>query len=233
MAASIGTWATFTNGSDPSGSATIDAGSNRKFVLAVLGECDLTSLTVSVTVGGQSPSESFENQLEVGSGAADLAIHVYIWNESAIGAMSGSTISWSDGITWSKISWSYVTVTDTDQGAVISDSDSSTAATSVNVIWPSSTDANGVVAAFGVADSANRGPIGFDTGITSRQQYEVANYAAGLGDGSGGASVAVDMTISNDGAANSALLGFGAFFAQTAGGIVQQAMYHYRNHGTI
>lgn len=232
MAVGRGTWATFTNGSDPAGSPTIDEGSDRKFILAVLGECDTNTLSVTVTVGGVAPSESLEYALELGSGGADLAINVYIWNESAINSMSGTSISWSDLITWSKISWSYMTVTGADQDTSVYDDDSSSSATSLTITWPSSTDANGLVLAFGVTNTANRGPIGFDTGITSRQQYEVADYAAGIGDGPGGSSVESTMAITNDEAASSAMLGLGVFFAES-GGIIHQAMYHYRNHGVI
>lgn len=227
MAASIGTWTGFTNGSDPSGSATINAGTNRKFVLMVMGETDLSVVPpLSVTVGGQSPSESKSITLEIGVGFADLAIYAFIFDEATIAAMSGSTISYSDGDVWSKISWGYVTVQDTDQGTTDAPTNSSASATSVTCTWSSATDSNGIVVGAIVANSANREPL--DTTLTQRMEYSLANYAAEVGDGSGGGTVAASITMSNDGLA-SALVGMALFFAETTGAV--SAFYALQNYG--
>ena len=231
MPAVLGTWATLTQGSDPDNVsvANIDAGSNRKFVLAVVGENN-TSPTVTVTIGGVAPSESLEYDLTV-TGTADLFIRTYIWNEVAIASMSAADISWSDGVVWSKISWSYITITGTDQGTSVYDDAGNEDTQSITITWPSSTDSNGPILVMGASDSANR-PISFDTGITNRESYSLADYASAFGDGTGGGGLASSMVITNDEVANSAIIGLGIFFAE-ASSTAAYAMYHYRNHGTI
>lgn len=214
----INTWSSLTSGSDPSGSPTIDAGSNRKFVLAVMGETDLGSLSVTVTVGGVAPSETITSNLEIGSGAADLALLTYIWDEADIGSMSGTAISWSDGVSWAKISWGYVTVEDTEQAATANKKLTSSSNTSLTLTWDETTTSDDTVIALGLTNTANRGPIGFDTGITSRLQYEVSDYACGIGDGSGGSAVASSMDITTDEAAAAAMSVIGLVFVPTTGG---------------
>ena len=214
----INTWSALTSGSDPTGSPTIDAGSNRKFVLVVMGETDLGSLSVTVTVGGVAPSETITSNLEIGSGAADLALLVYIWNEAAIGSMSGTAISWDDSVTWGKISWAYVTVEDTEQAATANKKATSPSATSLTLTWDETTTSNDQIVAIGLTDTANRGPIGFDTGITSRLQYEVSDYACGIGDGAGGSAIASSMDITTDEAAAADMSVVGLQFVGTSGG---------------
>lgn len=217
-APSIGSWVGFTNGSDPDGSASIDAGSNRKFVLAVLGELDLGALVgPTITVGGQSPDYNLSSSRDIASGAADLYVHAFVWDEATIGSMSGTDISWSDGITFSKISWGYVTIQNTTQAAdPTGNANTSASATTLDITWSSATDANDRVIALGITNTANRGPIGFDTGITSRLQYEVSDYAAGVGDGVGGGDIASVMTVTTDEAAAAPMVVMGLAFAPVA-----------------
>lgn len=223
MTASIGTWAAFTNGSDPNGVTRddADAGSDRKLVIAALGEGSFGTLSVSASIGTVDADEIITYKFDIG-GAGDLALVVAIWDEASIGAMDATDLIWQDSVIWSKISWSYVTVTDTDQGSVVEASDQTTSGQSSTITWPSTTDSNGVVIALGVDQSANRGPMGFDTGITSRLQYHSGtagtDYSAGVGDGAGGGSVASTMTVTNDEAANSNMMALGVFFAEVGGG---------------
>lgn len=217
MPAAIGTIAALTNGSDPSGTATPDAGSNRKQVLLQFGEVT-NDPSPSPTIDSAAPDETKSIFLEIGSGAADLAIYAHIWNEATIAARGGHSIGYSDNQVWGKQSWTTFTVTGADQGETASQTSSTASGTSIDCgPFSPNTDANGIVVATVVANSANRAPMAYETGLTERVSYSVSDYAGGVADGAGGGDLASLVTLGNDGL-SSALVGLVLFFAEAGAG---------------
>lgn len=217
MPAAIGTIAALTNGSDPTGTLTPDAGSNRKQVLLQFGEVT-NDPPPAPTIDGDAPDETKSIFLEIGSGAADMCIYAHIWKEATIAARGGHSVSYSDNQVWGKQSWTHFTVTATDQGETASQTNSASSATSIDCgPFSPNTDANGIVVATVVANSANRAPMSYETGLTERREYSVSDYAGGVADGAGGGDLASLVTLGNDGL-SSALVGLALFFAEVSAG---------------
>ena len=211
----IGTWTAYTQGSDPSGTATIDSGSNRKFVVARVGEFSSVP-TSTVTCGGQSPTQLL--LFSQGSANPYLFIEVAIWNESAIGSMSGSSVSWLDSVVVGNQSGGYVTVTDVDQSNLTtSEYDDAGTASNIFVSPSVSSSASDVLIGIGADVSANRGPITAD-GLTQRIEYSVSQYSAAILDGVGGGDLSAGATIENDGNSSSQMLGALVKFSPAAAG---------------
>lgn len=185
----VGSWSTYTTGSLPNGSSTPGAGSNRKLVHILIMEKSGEQTVSAFTVGGQTYTESHNYFLESG-GASDHQIMAFIWDETAITAMSGATISFSGISTGSNISWAYATIQDTDQ----SDCGFSTAGSvSADTLPVSVTSvAADYVVGMMIAGSANRAPLTDDV-LTEVDEYSVSAMATRLSAGVGG-----DSTINFD-----------------------------------
>lgn len=110
LAATAGSW-TCSN-AEPSGSYTIDAGSNRKFLVILQDETNTTTTVSTFTIGGQAATETFQDTNTTAS--ADHQRKAFIWNEAAIAAMSGTGISYTDDNALTKFFCS-VTIQDTNQ----------------------------------------------------------------------------------------------------------------------
>src|SRR5690606_241263 len=71
----------------------------------------------SVTVGGQSPTETI-GPFVVTETNGDHHHYLYVWDETAIGSMLGTTISYSDGGGNFTKGFLWGTIEDTDQSAL-------------------------------------------------------------------------------------------------------------------
>ena len=200
----VGSWLAFTDGTnvydgtdvDPAGSVTIGSGSNRMLVFLVW--CELgAQLTVGTfTIGGQSASYTgnvYQNA------SPDLNILAFVWNESAIGSMSGSTISYSDSQSSNKMGWSYATFQDVKQASPTITSADATSATEVDVTTTST--ANDIIIAAAIDKSNNRAPFDYDT-LTERVDWNASQFSIGVADGAGGDGT---TKVKNDEVANSNL----------------------------
>ena len=201
----VGSWLAFTDGTnvydgsdvDPAGSVTIGAGSNRMIVFLVW--CELGSqLTVSAfTIGGQAASYTgymYQNA------SPDLNILAFVWNESAIGSMSGSTISYTDDQSSNKMGWSYATFQDVKQASpTITSTNTGTTATEVDVTTTSTS--SDIIIAAAIDKSNNRAPFDYDT-LTERVAWNASQFSIGAADGAGGDGT---TKIKNDEVANSNL----------------------------
>ena len=194
----VGSWLAFTDGTnvydgtdvDPAGSVTIGAGSNRMIVFLVW--CELGSqLTVSAfTIGGQAASYTgymYQNA------SPDLNILAFVWNESAIGSMSGSTISYTDDQSSNKMGWSYATYQDVKQASLTMTTGDATGGDTINVTTTST--ASDMIIAAAIDKSANRYPFSYDT-LTEQREWHSDQFAIGVADGAGGDGT---TTVENDG----------------------------------
>lgn len=109
-------WAQGADQSEPNGTLTIDAGSNRLLIVVMLTESNNDPDPVTFTVGGQAPTESLDFPLTAFS--TDHHHKVWIWNEAAIAAMSGSAASYSDATAATPKKWLYGTIENADQTAL-------------------------------------------------------------------------------------------------------------------
>lgn len=95
-------------------SITIDSGSNRKLAYIINQEINTARLVTLTSVGGQSPDETLS--YEEASATADHWYDYYIFNESTIAAMSGTTVVESGTATVEIRCWAVID--DTDQTAL-------------------------------------------------------------------------------------------------------------------
>lgn len=79
-------------------SYTVSAGSNRILICAYHAEGAITADTVTVTWGGQAPTEKL-GTIHIENGSADLEQTYWVWNESAIAAGSGTTVTFTGELT--------------------------------------------------------------------------------------------------------------------------------------
>ena len=199
-------WQTITAGTsgssgEPSGTVTISAGSDRMLVFGqIINQSG--QLTIStLTVGGQAAS--YTRDYFVDNGTNDLQLQMHIWNEAAIAAMSGTTISYTDDDTypapagWSFGGWENVKQEDPFTATVPVDEDNDLDGQTLNLTTTST--ANDYIILLGVDSSANRAPLTADT-LTRQQEYSVSNVAMAFFDGAGGDGT---TTFSNDAVANS------------------------------
>jgi len=93
----------------PTGSVTIAAGSNRRFTLPVAWNSEVgVSHTATLAVGGVEGTKS----ASLTQGSTNFSgIDIWTWDETAIAAMSGSSITTPSGSYPATTSWAYNTVT--------------------------------------------------------------------------------------------------------------------------
>lgn len=216
MASRIGSWSALTHGSDPTGSLTIGTGLSRMFVLTWQIE-RAAPIAVTITVGGQPPSHTFEYDLDA---AVDEQIKIFLWNEAAITAMSGTAVSYSDDSTSSaRLSWAYATYQNVMQTTPAQDATGNVSTTSLSLTTTST--ANDMIVAC-VGDSAiNRVPFDYDT-LTEQLVYSASNVAHGIADGAGGDATTV---LSNDTIAASEMVGMTVVLADSFSAVIKAAMY--------
>ena len=189
----VGSWASMTTGSEPSGTVTIGSGSNRMLLFVMFRERGTDWSVTTFTIGGQTFSYHGNAYLNA---TPDLFARVWIWNESQIAAMSGNTISYSDDTTGAKISWSSATFQDCEQAEPDISTGTVTSGTHIDLDAESATSDDELIC--GVVDkSANRDPFSYTGGLAEQVDYDAADFANSIGDGNGGG--ADPIRVSNDG----------------------------------
>ncbi len=209
---------------EPNGSPTISAGSKRAALLCLHAEHGVSSIVVStMTIGGQTYTQAYE--FEVADGADDMYIYVYLWNESSISSMSGTTISYADDETLTKRGWSFGTYSGVNQSSfpkVQAEVGVTGNETSTDITTTSS--AGDRIIVFAMAKNPVTLYSTWDT-LSEVVDASPSGMQMAVGEGDGGdntTTVVVDTSTSQS--FNAIVLG---------GGIQAQAMYHYRNHGTL
>lgn len=193
---------------DPSGTVTIGSGDSRILVLAQTAEFS-GAFSADCTIGGQSATGSYSVDQAVVT--AHLTINAWWWNDAALEAMSGNSISYSDNATLSKQHFSYITLSSADQASPIATStvyDSSTD----SVDLTTTSDANDHIIAIVARESGNRDITDWDT-LTEAWDDGSDFYRSAGADGSGGDST---TTITGDGA-NGNLLAVGLVVRDVSG----------------
>ena len=206
----VAAW-TKTEDGNPVGTVTIAAGSNRKFVVIVQAETTGQPTSNTFTIGGQTYTESFEDYFD--NGAQDCWLYAYIWNEAAIAAMSGSTISYNITGTQNARLWAYAMIQDTNQGVTFKSATQSSGSDTFNVTTTSS--AGDFIVVLSMAPNVSRDITNMDT---LAEIYDVTpgpgTFAAHLGDGDGGDST---TTFTGDGTTG-IYTAIGLVFAAAAAG---------------
>lgn len=107
-AGSADTWSSQQTGA-PTGAVTIQSGSNRCFTIAVAWNSEVgASHSATLAVGGVEGTKS----ATLTQGTTNFSgIDIWTWDETAIGTMSGSTITTPSGSYPSTTSWAYNTIT--------------------------------------------------------------------------------------------------------------------------
>lgn len=182
-------WNGFTSGS-PTGSASITAGSSRLMWLVYIVED--TSITFnSMTVGGVSATGS---QLSNNSSATEQYLWSWYWDETAITAMTSTSIALSKNGPTTKRVWDYATWDGVTGGAEYATAVQTGGATnsSISTVNPSST--NDMLAVAINRSAANRDVTAYDT-LTEGWQRNT-DFTTCVADGVGGDD---DTALTGDG----------------------------------
>lgn len=191
----INAW-TLTNFSLPSGSAPPAAGNNRMHVVVLANENVGEQTVTTFTIGGQPAS--YERKFFLEAGSTDLTLYMFVWDEAAIVAMSGSSIVFAGISSGAQLSWAYCTLqADNPQAAPVFDDDGAQSSNSHALSTVSDTD--DFLIGQSMDRSQNRRPLACDT-MTERVEQSVSFYAFSVFDDSGQAAGASDIsTFTNDG----------------------------------
>lgn len=173
------------NSNEPSGSPTIDSGSNRKFVMWGIFESN-TDPAPTITVGGVAETEELTFFYSPTS-TVDHHAYVQIWNESAIGSMSGTTISYSDSSGAFNKAFCYGTIEDTDQANLSSFTGTNNVDTGSSLAVTSTSSSGDYLVCSGI--KATDGADSFDSWDTLTEFHDDDGgdgWRAGYGEGDGG-----------------------------------------------
>ncbi len=206
---------------EPNGSPTISSGSKRAALLCVHAEHTATIAVSTMTIGGQTYTQAYE--FEQADGVDDMFVYVYLWSESAISSMSGTTISYTDDQTLTKRGWSFGTYQGVNQASFpkgqaqvgVTGNETSTDITTTS-------NSGDRIIVFAMAKNPATLYSTWDT-LSEVVDAGPSGMQMGVGEGAGGddtTTIVVDT--SNSQSFNAIVLG---------GGIQAQAMYHYRNNG--
>ena len=209
-------------GGEPSGSLTIDAGNNRKLVLVVVGEDGTNWSVTTMTVGGQSASSTL-SVVESGAGF-NTSCRGFVWDETAIAAMSGTTISYADDVAVDYIAWAYLVVDDADQSA---DSWADTQTGDDPTITTGGTSAD-LVYLFGAHPDGTLGVSDWDTGMTEIWVDDLTSFEGDAASGAGGDSP-YTLVVSGSSSAHA----FGGLVLSPAAGGVTDVNFSGSNRGIM
>lgn len=187
-------WAALSS-AQPSGTVTIGGGSNRCLILVQTAEFS-GSFSASVAIGGQAATGTTARRLQT---TAWSHIFFWWWDETALQAMSGNTISYDDEsgggpISLSKTHFSYITVQDVDQTSPVNTA-FNTVALSNTIDVGTVSDSNDYAIVAVVRDSANRDITNWDT-LSEVWDDGGSFYRSALGSGAGGDNA---TTVTGDG----------------------------------
>jgi len=164
----------------PAGSVTIGGGSDRCLIFVQGFERSLTSsATTSVAIGNKAASQFGTIEWESG-GANDLKINYWYFDETALQAMSGNTISYSQGKSLQKNAWTYSTFSSTDGITVNSAVNASVSADGLLV--PTVGTSADYVVVVGERDTENRPFKGFGN-LSTKFDVDGNLHRFGLGEG--------------------------------------------------
>lgn len=176
---------------------TIDSGSNRKFIIYHMDRAN-TYTEGTITVGGQSPTETISADL-VQAGTT-YRHRLWIWKESAIVAMSGTTVSWSDGTT-NDISHLYGTIENTDQANLSSFTGTDIGNTDLTVTTTSSS--GDLIACAAIEEDETTSFTGWDTlteELDAQPTGDITRHGYGVGNGGDNTTVIDILAPSNNSA---------------------------------
>lgn len=182
---------------DAPASVTVDSGSDRHLIY-IIGEERTGSPGQTVSsIGGQAPTET----LSFVDAALDQDHHhiAYVWNESAIGSMSGTSVSASGAATTDQ--HCYLTVTEADQAAFAgwTDTDSSLSTTSLTLTTTS--NAGDFIIANGIKGKQASETFTSWSPLTEQDDTQTASQRHGLAYAQAGASDD-SVTVQVSGSAN-------------------------------
>lgn len=221
---------TCVNSSEPTGDVTIDAGSNRKFLMWGVHENNTDPAPV-ITIGGQAETEEITFFFSPGA-VTDHYVYLQIWNESAIGAMSGTTISYTDDTGNFTKAFCYGTVDDTDQANLSSFTGTNTADEGTTFTVTSTSSSGDYVACSGVINTS-RTYTSWDTLAEIHDADGGDSWRAGLGAGDGG-DTPNTITISDSDTFSGHCLVFpNSAISFTAGPTITAAADGYNIAGTL
>lgn len=196
-------WVCAAGEAEPSAlTVTIDAGPNRLLVMTLVNENATDPAPSTWTVGGQASSGGMNTTLVV-TGAPDHHYYVRFWDETAIAAMSGTSVSYTDGTaTTGKLSC-YGTVEDVSQTEESAFVDSETINGATQITLTTTSNASDLVIALGRVDAPTT--TATYTGITEFADNNGGSAGAGNAD-----SVVVDWSVSDQISAAALVLDDGA-----------------------
>lgn len=224
-------WDTITAASsDPDAlGLTISAGVNRVAIAAfwsVFNETAFGSITQTITLGGQSPTNSYKVTYD----SVSMQHWFHVWNESAISSMSGTNLNYSDDETADAITRSFGTFSGVDQASPVK----STEKTELGGVSSGNASVSGTDSASDyVILGILRGGTGndVDSWDALSEQFDSATtggssqYRIALGQGNGS-----DTSIALTGSGFAEWLCHALVLREASGTIAPQA-YHLRNHG--
>ena len=194
-------WLAFTDASDPTGSATISAGSNRVHIELVIGERTGGDISVSTyTIG--TKTYDVASELFLDNGTEDLLVKIFVWLEATIASMSGTSRSYADDAApiGASMSWSAATFQDVGDQSITADNfDQQSSASTKTLTHDTTSTSDDEIIAAAVLNASSRAPFDWDT--LTEQQTTSPNPISGVADGNGGDN---STLLQNDGVANSA-----------------------------
>lgn len=160
-------------------SVTLDAGSNRKLFFSISSEVNTTPQGDVATVGGQAETETFVYTET--SATQDHHHEVWIWDETAIAAMSGSSVSGTEGGSVNMFCWGVVT--DAIQTALSAHTGTDYQASSATATVTTTSTANDFIFASAVRSTGTSAT--FDSWDTLTEDFDAAGGSQRLGAASG------------------------------------------------
>jgi hypothetical protein len=180
----------------PNGTLTIDAGSNRKLLITHTRENN-TDPAPTITVGGQSATESFVRFYDV-SATPDQWVYAWIWNASAITAMSGSAVSFGGATQTFARGWCYGTVENTDQAALGAYDDTDVTSSATSLASTTTSSSGDLIVAAAVMDNAASTFTSWDT-LSEVSDVDHDGGRMGFAAGNGGdATTTVTISAGDD-----------------------------------
>jgi len=206
-------WAGQTAGK-PTGSLTISAGSGRVLWVVYFAELSGTHTFTSITVGGQSPTTS---KVEESADHADTFIWSWFWDEAAIAAMSGTTLTLTESGTPSKHDWDYIVFQGALDGAEYATSVDIASADTADITTTSASTSDDFLAVAFNRTAASRDVTDYDT-LTQGWQFNT-DYSIGVADGAGGDDT---TTLTGDGISDDWFVQLLHMKAGTSGMLIRQ-----------
>jgi len=176
--------------SNPSGDHTISS-ANDRFHIAIVTRQANNENVITYTVGGQSATVSGHRFFE--NGTNDFTTDILAWNEAAIAAMVGTTVSYSDTHSNTQMCHTFATFQDCDQDDPIFTGNDQAEGTTLAIVTTS--DPGDMIISAHMAQSANRAPLTYDT-LSEQLENSVSGSAHGVAHGDGGDDL---TTLGNDG----------------------------------